>query len=306
MVKPLAAACLILLASGVARADDKEAARQAYIEGTRLYDLADFNAALQSFKKAYLNYEEPAFLFNIAQCHRALGDKGEAIRFYRTYLRKVPNAANHVEVEKIIANLEAAQASDRASRAQAPQGMLQPPANARPESGAARPEMARVVEPRTAPPPTAPPVRVAPPPIAPPPSARVEPPVRAVPPAIVRVEPPVARVAPPVTARVEPPPVRVGPPPGVRVEPPVGVRVELPPVRVVPAPVAVTPAVAVAPLEPGRPPIYRRWWFWTIIGGAVVLAVGIGIGVSLASTPARFAPTLGDIGPAAHALTVRF
>jgi Tetratricopeptide repeat len=48
----------------------------------------------------------PAFLFNIAQCHRQLGNKQEAIKFYRSYLRKVPDAPNAEEVRKLIASLE--------------------------------------------------------------------------------------------------------------------------------------------------------------------------------------------------------
>ena len=43
------------------------------------------------------------------------------------------------------------------------------------------------------------------------------------------------------------------------------------------------PLVAVPPVTPGRAPtrtrpLYKRWWFWTIIGGALV-ATGTTIGV---------------------------
>src|SRR5215471_9023085 len=81
-----------------ALADDKEAARREFLEGTRRYDLTEFAPALEAFKRAYLAYEDPAFLYNIAQCYRQLGEKQSAVKFYRSYLRKVPDAPNGDEV----------------------------------------------------------------------------------------------------------------------------------------------------------------------------------------------------------------
>jgi tetratricopeptide (TPR) repeat protein len=101
----------------VARAGNKEAARADYLEGNRRYDLNEFDAALAAFKRAYLEYEDPAFLFNIAQCHRQLGQKSDAVKFYRSYLRKVPDAPNRAEVERLVATLEAQLSEDQAKQA---------------------------------------------------------------------------------------------------------------------------------------------------------------------------------------------
>ena len=106
---------LIVAVAGPAYADDKEVARQAYVEGKRLYDLADFAGALEAFKRAYLNYEEPTFLFNIAQCFRQLGNKPEAIRFYRSYVRNVSDGPVTEEARRLIANLEASAKAEAAA-----------------------------------------------------------------------------------------------------------------------------------------------------------------------------------------------
>ncbi len=121
--------CLVVVwasLGGVAHADNKTVAKAAFQEGTRQFDLANFDRALESFKRAYLAYEEPAFLFNIAQCHRALGNRTEAVRFYRTFLRKVPEAPNHKEVRAIVATLEAELAAERSTASAPPQGVLAP------------------------------------------------------------------------------------------------------------------------------------------------------------------------------------
>lgn len=99
----------------VGHAEDKQVARAAFAEGQRRYDLNEFNAALAAFKQAYLAYEEPVFLFNIAQCYRQLGDKGEAIKFYRSYLRKVPDAPNRDDVKSLVSTLENEVASAKAA-----------------------------------------------------------------------------------------------------------------------------------------------------------------------------------------------
>ncbi len=83
-------------------------AKQHYGAASKLYDLAEYEGALREFKEAYRAVEDPAFLFNIAQCHRKLGHTQEAITFYRTYLRRAPHTANRAEVERRIAELERA------------------------------------------------------------------------------------------------------------------------------------------------------------------------------------------------------
>jgi tetratricopeptide (TPR) repeat protein len=104
---------VLLVAATAAQAEDRAAARSAYIEGSKHYDLNQFTEALEAFKRAYWNYEDPVILYNIAQCHRALGHKKEAVDFYRSYLRKSSTASNRADVQKLIAELEAAMAAER-------------------------------------------------------------------------------------------------------------------------------------------------------------------------------------------------
>ncbi|HET6283013.1 MAG TPA: tetratricopeptide repeat protein [Polyangia bacterium] len=82
------------------------AARANFKQGTVYYNLNRYKDALVEFEAAYLAQPDPAFLFNIAQCHRKMGNTAEAVRFYRTYLREDPRAANRAEVEKRIGELE--------------------------------------------------------------------------------------------------------------------------------------------------------------------------------------------------------
>src|SRR5438270_13593151 len=96
----------LVLLGPLAHAEDKNAARAAYAEGRRHYDLNEFTPALEAFKRAYVAFEDPVFLFNIAQCHRQLGNREDAIKFYRSYLRNQPDAPNHDEVNATIARLE--------------------------------------------------------------------------------------------------------------------------------------------------------------------------------------------------------
>jgi tetratricopeptide (TPR) repeat protein len=103
----------VVLQAGAARAADANAtaeAKKRYAQGVRHYDLAEYEAALTEFKEAYRAADDPAFLFNIAQCHRKLGNLPEAITFYRTYLRRASNVPNRAELQRRIAELEHEQA----------------------------------------------------------------------------------------------------------------------------------------------------------------------------------------------------
>jgi tetratricopeptide repeat protein len=128
-------AFLILCVASQVQAEDRAAARQAYNEGTKYYDLNQYAEALEAFKRAYWNYEEPAFLFNIAQCHRALGRNSEALAFYRSYLRKSSDPPNRAEVQRIIADLEQVMARQKAVSSGPPQGVaetISPPSASEP------------------------------------------------------------------------------------------------------------------------------------------------------------------------------
>jgi tetratricopeptide (TPR) repeat protein len=126
---------LILLALGVlqvtpvrvALADENtDAAKRLYESGTRHFDLGDFEAALNDFKEGYRHRDDPVFLYNIAQCYRLQNNNSEALRFYKTYLRRAPSAPNREEVERRIQTLnESIDAANRA-RQTPPQGTLPP------------------------------------------------------------------------------------------------------------------------------------------------------------------------------------
>ena len=134
---------LAIAAETRAAPTDAEAAEAKRYYGTasRAYDLAEYEQALRAFKEAYRLVGDPAFLFNIAQCHRKLGHPADAITFYKTYLRRAPNTTHRAEVERFIADLDKEQAVHPAAAAPVP---------AAPPSAAASPQTAAPLAPPSA------------------------------------------------------------------------------------------------------------------------------------------------------------
>jgi len=125
---------------------DPAAARAAYDEAERLYQLGRFEEAIASYEKAYALDRQPAFLYNIALAHRRqfeIDGRPEHLRrareLYRNYLRAEPTTPRRAAIEKIIDELGA-----RLEKEKEP-----PPPNlaARPEP----PPQALVVAPRPEP-----------------------------------------------------------------------------------------------------------------------------------------------------------
>jgi hypothetical protein len=97
------------LTSDVARAVAKFAsevpvdkAKAVFAEGNQAYNLGEFAQALERYKLAYRIMPLPAFQFNIAQCHRKLGQYKDAIAMYQAYLVGVPDAPDHDTVAQLI------------------------------------------------------------------------------------------------------------------------------------------------------------------------------------------------------------
>ena len=78
-------------------------AKVRFDRGNVHYNLGEYEEALAEYKEAYRLRKLPGFLFNIAQCHRKLGDYQQAINLYNAYLNEVPNAPNRADVESLIA-----------------------------------------------------------------------------------------------------------------------------------------------------------------------------------------------------------
>src|SRR4051794_13924463 len=104
----MAVALLLAMGRGAAAADARtEKAREHYVQGDAYYKLDKYGDALREYEQAYIAKQDPSFLYNIAQCHRLMGDKAEAIKFYRRYLKDAPAAPNRAIAEKHIKELEA-------------------------------------------------------------------------------------------------------------------------------------------------------------------------------------------------------
>jgi len=79
-----------------------ERAKALFADGNQHYSLGEMEQALELYKAAYRIKALPAFLFNIAQCHRKLGHHQEAVTMYQSYLAGVPDAPNKTMVDSLI------------------------------------------------------------------------------------------------------------------------------------------------------------------------------------------------------------
>ncbi|HEX4460302.1 MAG TPA: tetratricopeptide repeat protein [Polyangia bacterium] len=148
---------ILIVSSSPARADDIQTAREHYIKGSKAFDLGRYDQAVKEYEAAYDAKSDPALLYNIAQAHKLAGHSADAIRFYRVYLVRVPDAPNAGEVRAKIAELQRALEQQQKAQ-QMPPDQVKPLDSVSPST-----EPAPVVAPP--PSPTAPPIVVAPPPL---------------------------------------------------------------------------------------------------------------------------------------------
>jgi tetratricopeptide (TPR) repeat protein len=97
---------LSLLAAGPAQADVAKA-RAHYERGRSYFQVGEYRKALEEFKAAHVEKNDPAYIYNIAECHRQLREPQDAVFFYRRFLRLVPPSSPlRTEAERRIAELE--------------------------------------------------------------------------------------------------------------------------------------------------------------------------------------------------------
>jgi tetratricopeptide (TPR) repeat protein len=108
----LALATLVLCAAvpvaarAESEAEKKQQAKEHYEMATRFYDVGKYGEAIAEYEQAYLLVEDAALLFNIGQAYRLWDRPEDAIRAYKNFLRRRPDAGNRADVERKIADLE--------------------------------------------------------------------------------------------------------------------------------------------------------------------------------------------------------
>jgi tetratricopeptide (TPR) repeat protein len=103
-----------------AEGDPKAAARAHFKRAEAAFNLGKFEEALAAYQAAYETKPLPGFLFNIAQCHRNMGNHERALFFYRRYLALDPQSPNRAVVEELIDETEKRRAAAAPSTALTP------------------------------------------------------------------------------------------------------------------------------------------------------------------------------------------
>jgi len=103
--QPLLIACVCLLPR-LALADAARA-RAHFDKGRTFFEVDEYRKAIAEFKAAHIEKPDPAFLYNIAEAYRRLGELPEALQFYRRFLATAaPEDKTRPIVEQRIADLK--------------------------------------------------------------------------------------------------------------------------------------------------------------------------------------------------------
>lgn len=110
-------ALFVTTAAPPAFADARSEAKAHYQTGMKAYNAADYRTAIQEFSTAQQLAPADLMNYNIALCYDKLGEAEPAIQYYKAYLAKVPSASNRTEIEASVSRLEAALKSAAQKRA---------------------------------------------------------------------------------------------------------------------------------------------------------------------------------------------
>jgi tetratricopeptide (TPR) repeat protein len=101
---------LILGMVAGAHAEEMDNATRARVlsnKGLDDFDHKRYDDAIAAFSSSYALAPLPALAFNIAQAYRLKGDCAAALRFYRAYLRELPDAPNRERAETQMGAMQA-------------------------------------------------------------------------------------------------------------------------------------------------------------------------------------------------------
>jgi tetratricopeptide (TPR) repeat protein len=83
-------------------------AQELYERAEVHFNVGEFRRALELYRAAYKLQPLIGLIVDLGRCHQQLGEYDRALFQYRTYLHQLPDAPNRAEVERLIAECEAA------------------------------------------------------------------------------------------------------------------------------------------------------------------------------------------------------
>lgn len=86
----------------VPQASNLEEAKQLFSIGVELYRLGQFEAASRHFALAYGMLPIPDLVYNLALCHKAMGEVAEAQRLLREFIDSGPSKKDRADAEKML------------------------------------------------------------------------------------------------------------------------------------------------------------------------------------------------------------
>lgn len=99
-----------------------------YSSGLTHLNLGEYREAIVNLTEAYRMLHQPRLLFDIAQCHRLLGEPERAAQFYRNFLQETGDPANRADAERLLGEVEKEGRAKLPSVAAQPAGtVLSPP-----------------------------------------------------------------------------------------------------------------------------------------------------------------------------------
>jgi tetratricopeptide (TPR) repeat protein len=125
-MRPVAAGAALLVVSVIVGAPlrafaDAAQARAHFERGRTFFQVDEYRKAIDEFKAAHVERPDPAFLYNIAECYRHLGEPKDALTYYRRFLTAAaPGDRTRPAVEKRIAELQAQAAKAKRAPEQSP------------------------------------------------------------------------------------------------------------------------------------------------------------------------------------------
>ena len=103
-------------ASQAAAGDSDKEARNLFDEGKQAFARGDYEAAIAAWEAGYAKKPAAEFQFNLGEAEIKANRPGKAAEHLRRYLAEAPEASNRAQVEATLAQLDAAAASDEATR----------------------------------------------------------------------------------------------------------------------------------------------------------------------------------------------